>query len=310
MKSLETLDSPQRDSKSETQAIDAPNTTRKKKRKMLGYGWRFYLPVFILLVFTFVAIFANFLAPHNPVKNHLEDSLTPPIWQDGGKAEYPLGTDQLGRDILSRLIYGARTSLIVALLGVFLTGIIGTILGVLAGYKGGWVDAIISRAIDVIQGFPLFLVALVLAIVIGGSLLNIIIIITIMFWVGYARQARAEALQIRESAYCELARIAGCSDFTIMVRHVIPNVMNSVIVIATLGVGSVILLESGLSFLGAGIPPPTPSWGSMCSDGRSVLTTAWWVSFWPGVAIMAVVLSGNLLGDWLRDKLDPKLRDL
>lgn len=285
-------------------------TPRKKKMTRMGFGWRFYLPALILVTFIFIAIFADFLAPHNPVKNHLADSLTPPFWQEGAKVEYPLGTDQLGRDILSRLIYGARTSLIVAMLGVFLTGIVGTVLGVIAGYKGGWVDAIISRAIDVIQGFPLFLVALVLAVILGGSLFNIILIITIMFWVGYARQARAEALQIRESAYVELARIAGCRDFVIMVRHIIPNLLNSVIVIATLGVGSVILLESGLSFLGAGIPPPTPSWGSMCADGRGILTSAWWVSFLPGVAIMMVVLSGNLLGDWLRDKLDPKLRDL
>jgi peptide/nickel transport system permease protein len=309
MKDLKIMDGPLHDDSARMKANEAL-ATGKKKRRILGFGWRFYLPAFILAVFIFVAIFANFLAPYSPVKIHMADALTPPFWQEGAKAEYPLGTDQLGRDILSRLIFGARTSLVVAALGVFLTGVVGTILGVLAGYKGGWVDAVISRAIDVIQGFPLFLVALVLAIVLGGSLFNIILIITVMFWVGYARQARAETLQIRESAYVELARIAGCRDFVIMLRHVVPNVLNSVIVIATLGVGSVILLESGLSFLGAGIPPPTPSWGSMCADGRSILTSAWWVSFLPGVAIMAVVLSGNLLGDWLRDKLDPKLRDL
>jgi peptide/nickel transport system permease protein len=309
MKGPKIMDGSLRDKNTKVEVTETL-TTRKKKRMRMGFGWRFYLPALILAAFIFVAIFADFLAPHNPVKNHLADSLTPPLWQEGAKAEYLLGTDQMGRDILSRLIYGARTSLIVAALGVVLTGIVGTVLGVIAGYKGGWIDAIISRTIDVIQGFPLFLVALVLAIILGGSLFNIVLIITIMFWVGYARQARAEALQIRESAYVELARIAGCRDFTIMVRHVIPNLLNSVIVIATLGVGSVILLESGLSFLGAGIPPPTPSWGSMCSDGRSVITSAWWVSFLPGVAIMAVVLSGNLLGDWLRDKLDPKLRDL
>jgi peptide/nickel transport system permease protein len=309
MKNPKALGGPRGDYDTEMDDSDTLITTLRKKSRR-GFGWRFYLPVFILAAFVFLAIFADLLAPHDPIKNHLADSLTPPFWQEGGKAEYPLGTDQLGRDILSRLIYGARTSLIVAVVGVVLTGIVGTILGVLAGYKGGWVDALISRTIDVIQGFPLFLVALVLAIVLGGSLFNIILIITIMFWVGYARQARAETLQIRESAYVELARIAGCRDFTIAIRHVIPNLLNSIIVIATLGVGSVILLESGLSFLGAGIPPPTPSWGSMCADGRSVLTTAWWVSFLPGVAIMAVVLSGNLLGDWLRDKLDPKLRDL
>lgn len=281
-----------------------------KKRLSTWLGWRFLLPVLILVFFVLIAIFADLLAPHNPIKIHLADSLSPPFWQEGAKADYLLGTDELGRDILSRLVYGARTSLVVAAISIFGSGILGTALGIIAGYKGGWWDAIISRAIDVIQGFPLFLVALVLAIVLGGSLFNIILIVIIMFWVGYARQARAETLQIRELSYVMLARVAGCSGFTIMLRHVLPNVLNSIIVVATLGIGSVILLESGLSFLGAGIPPPTPSWGSMCADGRSILTSAYWVSLLPGVAIMMVVLSGNLLGDWLRDKLDPKLRGL
>ncbi len=288
-----------------------PNQKKEKKKgPRIRLSWRFLLPVLILVLFVLTAIFADFLAPHNPVKIHLADTLLPPFWQEGANADYPLGTDQLGRDILSRLIYGARISLIVAAIGIGGAGIVGTTLGITAGYKGGWVDAIISRAIDIIQGFPLFLVALVLAIIVGPSLFNIAFIVTIMFWVGYARQSRAETLQIRETAYVTLARTAGCSDLTIMLRHVLPNVLNSIIVVATLGIGSVILLESGLSFLGAGIPPPTPSWGSMCADGRSILTSAWWVSFLPGVAIMMVVLSGNLLGDWLRDKLDPKLRAL
>jgi peptide/nickel transport system permease protein len=283
---------------------------RKGGRRLRGFGWRFYIPVLVIGLFIFAAIFADFISPYSPVKIHLSDSLTPPFWQQGAKAEYILGTDMLGRDILSRLIYGARSSLIVAVIGIACSGVLGTTLGILAGYKGGWVDAVISRAIDVIQGFPLFLVALVLAVVFGAGLFNIIIIITAMFWVGYARQSRAETLQIREMAYVTLAKIAGCRDFTIMIRHILPNVLNSVIVVATLSIGSVILLESGLSFLGAGVPPPTPTWGSMCADGRGLLTMAWWVSFLPGVAIMLVVLSGNLLGDWLRDKLDPKLRDL
>jgi peptide/nickel transport system permease protein len=160
------------------------------------------------------------------------------------------------------------------------------------------------------MGFPLILLALVLAIVLGPSTFNIVLVVTIMFWVGYARQSRAETLQIRELSYITLARVAGCSDFTIMTRHVLPNVLNSLIVVATLGIGQVILLEAILSFLGAGVPPPTPSWGSMCADGRDLLNSAWWVSVFPGLAIMMVVFSGNLLGDWLRDKLDPRLRAL
>jgi peptide/nickel transport system permease protein len=284
--------------------------TEKKKKRKVRLNWKFLLPALILGVFVLMAIFADFIAPYDPVKNHLKDSLIPPVWQEGGTTEYLLGTDELGRDILSRLIYGARTSLIVAVIGIACSGILGTMLGILAGYKGGWVDGIVSRTVDVIQGFPLFLIALVLAIVLGPSLMNIIIIITGMFWVGYARQARAETFQIRETSYVTLAKIAGCSDFTIMFRHVLPNVLNSVIVLATLGLGAVILLESGLSFLGAGVPPPTPSWGEMCADGRSLISTAWWVSLLPGIAIILVVLSGNMFGDWLRDKLDPKLRDL
>lgn len=303
------MDGPRPDFNTEMKVIEDLATTRMAKKKR-RFGWRFYLPALILVAFVFIAIFAPFIAPYSPVKNHLIDSLTPPSWQEGGTINYLLGTDMLGRDILSRLMYGARTSLIVAVIGIACSGVLGTTLGILAGYKGGWVDAVISRAIDVVQGFPLFLVALVLVVVFGAGLINIIIIITAMFWVGYARQARAETLQIREMAYVTLAKIAGCSDFTIMFRHVLPNVLNSIIVVATLGIGGVILLESGLSFLGAGVPPPTPTWGSMCADGRGILTTAWWVSFLPGVAIMMVVLSGNLLGDWLRDKLDPKLRDL
>jgi peptide/nickel transport system permease protein len=284
--------------------------TEKKERRKARFNWKFFLPVLILGAFVFIAIFADVIAPYSPIKNHLEDSLIPPVWQEGGTSAYLLGTDQLGRDILSRLIYGARTSLIVVVISIFCSGVLGTVLGILAGYKGGWVDAVISRAIDVIQGFPLFLVALVLAIVLGPSFINIVIIITGMFWVGYARQARAETFQIREMSYVTLAKIAGCSNFTIMIRHILPNVLNSVIVLATLGLGSVILLESGLSFLGAGVPPPTPSWGGMCSEGRGMISTAWWVSLLPGIAIILVVLSGNMFGDWLRDKLDPKLRDL
>jgi len=303
------MDGPRGDLVTDIKVIVNPAATRMAKKKR-RFGWRFYLPALILVAFVLIAIFAPFIAPYSPVKNHLIDSLTPPAWQEGGTIKYLLGTDMLGRDILSRLIYGARTSLIVAAIGIACSGVLGTTLGILAGYKGGWVDAVISRAIDVVQGFPLFLVALVLVVVFGAGLTNIIIIITAMFWVGYARQARAETLQIREMAYVTLAKIAGCSDFIIMFRHVLPNVLNSIIVVATLGIGGVILLESGLSFLGAGVPPPTPTWGSMCADGRGILTTAWWVSFLPGVAIMMVVLSGNLLGDWLRDKLDPKLRDL
>jgi peptide/nickel transport system permease protein len=263
-----------------------------------------------MVLFVTSAIFAGYLAPYNPKKLNLAETLKPPFFQEGGTRAHLLGTDLLGRDILSRVIYGARVSLIVALLGVLTSSIIGGGLGILAGYKGGIGDTIISRCADLMLGFPTILLALVVAVVFGPSLLIVCFIIALVYWARYCRQARGEALQIRELGYVTLARTAGCSNFIIMLRHILPNVINSLLVLATFNVGTVITLEASLSFLGAGIPPPTPSWGSMCADGRGFITTAWWISFMPGIAITLVVLSANLFGDWLRDKLDPRLRDL
>lgn len=271
--------------------------------------WGIIPSISILILFVVGAIFADYLAPHNPTAINLVNALAPPFFQ-GGTTEYLLGTDSLGRDILSRIIYGARVSLNVAAIGVLAAGSIGTTLGMIAGYKRGKMDTIISRAVDVMLGFPTILLALVLAIVLGPSLFNVAFVVTLIYWARYARQARGEALKIREMDYVTLARTAGCSDLTIMRRHILPNVVNSLIVLATFNVGTVITLEATLSFLGCGIPPPTPSWGSMCAAGRGLVVSAWWVSFTPGAAITLVVLSGNLFGDWLRDRLDPKLRDL
>ncbi len=268
------------------------------------------MPAFLILVlFVGVALLADYIAPYSPKAINLSNALSHPLRQVGTE-KYWLGTDQLGRDILSRIIFGARVSLIVSLIGVFVAGSIGSILGIIAGYLGGNVDSLISRAVDVMLGFPTILLALVLAIVFGASLFNVALVVILVYWARYARQARGETLKVREMDFVTLARTAGCSDLTIMLRHILPNVVNSLIVLATFNVGTVITLESTLSFLGAGIPPPTPSWGTMCAEGRGILTTAWWVSFMPGVAITLVVLSANLFGDWLRDKLDPKLRDL
>ncbi len=284
------------------------NGEKKRRRLRLRFG---IMPAFaIMVLFLVTAVFAGFIAPYNPTEINLAKSLAPPFFQKGGSPEHLLGTDLLGRDILSRLIYGARISLIVALISVFVSGSIGGMLGIIAGYKGGWVDSIISRAIDVFLGVPIILLALALAIILGASMINVALVLVLVFWALYARMARGETLQIREMGYVTLARTAGCSNFTIMVRHILPNVLNSLIVLATFNLGTVITLESSLSFLGAGIPPPNPSWGSMCADGRGLIVGAWWVSFMPGVAITLVVLSSNLLGDWVRDKLDPRLRDL
>lgn len=273
------------------------------------FSWQLVPPIMVIILFVLAAIFAENLAPHNPTKINLAMSFTPPFFQEGGTTEYLLGTDQLGRDIFSRIIYGARSALFVVVIGIFFAGIVGCTLGIIAGYKGGGIDTIISRAIDVMLSLPTILIAMVLAIVFGASLINVVVVISFVFWARYARIARADTLKIRAMDYVALARIAGCSDFTIMLRHILPNVLNSIIVLATFNVGTVILLEASLSFLGAGIPPPAPSWGGMTSAGRDFIVSAWWVSFMPGLAIMLVVLSTNLLGDWLRDKIDPQLRD-
>ncbi len=287
-------------------AAEQPQSKKYARKFKLGI----VIPVVILVIFVVTGTLAQYLAPHNPVKINLANSLAPPFFASGGTLAYPLGTDLLGRDILSRIIFGARVSLIVGLAGVLASGLIGGTLGIIAGYYGGNIDRLISRAVDLTLGLPLILLALVLAVVFGASLFNVILIIVLLYWARYTRLARGETLKIREMDYVSLARTAGVPDQVIMFRHILPNVLNSLIVLATLNVGTVITLEASLSFLGAGIPPPTPSWGGMVSDGRGTLVTAWWVSFMPGLAITLVVLSGNMFGDWLRDKLDPKLRGL
>jgi len=263
----------------------------------------------ILIGFVLAAIFAEFLAPGNPKQIDLPHALMKPLTTVGATTVW-LGTDKLGRDILSRIIFGARVSLTVALIGVIAAGSVGTFLGIIAGFKGGTVDSIISRAIDVMLGFPTILFALVLAIVLGPSLFNVALVVILVYWARYARQARGEALKVREMDYVTLARTAGCSNLVIMFRHIFPNVVNSLLIVSTVNIGTVITLEATLSFLGAGVPPPAPSWGTMCADGRDLLVSAWWVSFMPGLAITLVVLSGNIFGDWLRDRLDPNLRNI
>ena len=233
------------------------------------------------------------------------------VQRASGSWTRPLGTDKQGRDLLSRMIYGARVSLIVSLTVIAIAGSLGTALGIVAGYFGGWVDYLISRIIDVALAVPAILVALVLVVVVGPGMKVLIGIISGLLWSQYARLVRGETLTIMTQDYISRARVAGSSHVRIMLRHVLPNVINNLIVLATLQVGFVIIIESSLSFIGAGIPRPTPSWGSITADGRAlIIETAWWVSLFPGLAIVLTVLSVNLLGDWLRDKLDPKLRQI
>ena len=224
--------------------------------------------------------------------------------------EHILGTDKQGRDILSRMIYGARISLTDAAISILLAGTLGTTLGLIAGYFGGNIDHLIMRLVDICIAIPAILFALVLAVVLGPSFQTVIIVIVSIFWSRYARLVRGETLSLKTQDFVARAKVAGASNARILRRHIFPNVVSTIIVLATLEVGQVILLEATLSFLGAGLPRPTPAWGLMIANGRELLVTAWWVAFWPGVAILFSVLSMNLFGDWLRDHLDPKLRNL
>jgi len=221
-----------------------------------------------------------------------------------------LGTDVFGRDVLSRLLYGARVSMIVSASALLVGGGVGLVIGIVSGYFGGRVDSLLMRLVDAALAFPAILFALLLAVSMGQGLRTIIIAISLLLWARFARVVRGEVLAIKQRDYIALARVHGCSAARIMVFHILPNVMNTFTVLLTLYVGVVIVAEASLSFLGAGVPPPTPSWGLMVAEGRGKITSAWWISLIPGIAITLVVLAFNLFGDWLRDRLDPKLRQL
>jgi peptide/nickel transport system permease protein len=269
------------------------------------------VPVIILVTIAFMAIFADVLAPHNPEVGSLTARFHPPFWQAGGNMDHLLGTDQLGRDVLSRLIFGARVSMVVGFTAVIFAGVVGTVLGILAGYLGGWVDQVVMRITDAWLALPALTFAIFLAAIVGPSMWNIVIILGLVYWTRYARVVRGEVLSLKEREFVRLAIVAGCSKLTIMRRHILPNVVNSAIVLATLMLGVVIVTEASLSFLGVGVPPPQPAWGLMLSDGKQGLMVGyWWLTVLPGCCIMLMVLSANLLGDWLRVKLDPQLRQL
>ncbi len=269
------------------------------------------IPMTILaLVLIIPAFFAQNIAPHHPTRGQFAERLTPPAWQEGGSMKYILGTDKQGRDQLSRILHGAKYVLMVSLSVIAISGVVGVSLGLIAGYFGGRYDMLIMRGVDIALSIPAILLALAIVASRGPSFGAVIFVICVILWSRYARQVRGEVLAIKNHDFIGRAQVAGASHFRIIVRHVFPNVVNSIVVLATLQVGFVILLEASLSFLGAGIPRPTPAWGLMVADGRDLVVSAWWVSFFPGVAISLVVLSLNLMGDWLRDRLDPKQRNL
>jgi len=270
------------------------------------------LPLLILLPFVLAATFAPFIAPYDPTEPVPGAKVfAPPFWMTDGNVATLLGTDFQSRDLLSRLIYGARVSLIVGLMGTVVAGGLGTAFGILSGYIGGWVDQLIMRLTDAWLALPALVFAIFLATVVGPSMWNIVIILGLVYWTRYARVIRGEVLSLREREFVQLAEIAGASRLRVIVRHILPNVLNTTMVLASLTIGVVIIAEASLSFLGVGVPPPEPAWGLMLSEARSTLMAGkWWLTVFPGACILLVVLATQLLGDWLRIRLDPQLRNL
>jgi peptide/nickel transport system permease protein len=270
------------------------------------------LPLVILVPFTLAAVFAGVIAPYDPTEPVRGAKMfEAPFWMEGGSTATLLGTDFQGRDLLSRLIYGARVSLIVGLMGTVVAGGLGTAFGILSGYLGGWVDQAIMRLTDAWLALPALVFAIFLATVAGPSMWNIVIILGLVYWTRYARVIRGEVLSLREREYVQLAEIAGASRLRVILRHILPNVLNTTMVLASLTIGVVIIAEASLSFLGVGVPPPEPAWGLMLSEARSTLMAGkWWLTVFPGVCILLVVLATQLLGDWLRIRLDPQQRNL
>ncbi|MGQ9584516.1 MAG: ABC transporter permease [Anaerolineae bacterium] len=266
----------------------------------------------LVIVTTIVALglTAPFLAPYDPEFVSIQNRLNPPVWTLADTGSHLLGTDNLGRDILSRLLWGARVSLFVGLSTVFLGGILGTLLGFTAGYLGGWFDTLIMRLVDIQLAFPSMLFAVAIMAILGPSLGNVVLVLSLTTWATYCRIARGQTLSLREMEFVEAARSMGSGHLRIILRHVLPNAVSPLIVVASFGVANNIINEASLSFLGVGVPPTVPTWGGMLGEGRTYLRLAWWTSTFPGMALMFTVFGVNVLGDWLRDYLDPQLRTL
>jgi peptide/nickel transport system permease protein len=279
-----------------------------RARRWLRRHWTAAFGALVLALMIVGAAAAPWIAPYHPGQQDLLNSLIPPAWQRGGTWAHPLGTDQLGRDVLTWLIYGSRISLIVGFSAVVLSGVIGVTLGLLAGFYGRALDAVVMRLVDIQLAFPFILLALLVAALFGQGLGKLIIVLAATGWAPYARVVRAETLAAHARPYVEAARSLGLSNARIIARHVFPNLLAPVIVIASVSVALMMIQEAALSFLGLGVPPNVPSWGGMLADGRNYLAVAWWLGTLPGLAILVAVLGINLLGDWLRDMLDPSLR--
>ena len=261
----------------------------------------------VVLAAVVMALAARALAPGDPLKNNLLDRLTPPMWMAGGNTQHPLGTDTLGRDVASRLLYGARVSLVVGFAAVIIGGALGVALGLVAGYYRGWLDDVLMRVGDIQLAFPVLVLAVAVLAVVGSSLSSLVLVLGVTGWITYARIVRGEALSLREREFVDAARALGARDRFILLRHILPNLLPPIVVVATFSLARVVVAEASLAFLGLGMPAPTPSWGAMLDEGRNYLTTGWWLALFPGVAILLLVLGINIVGDWLRDALDPRV---
>lgn len=299
------MDTRQQEVLTSTPEISAPMTVRNVRGKARKLPW---VSIIILGAFLFVSVFAGILSPYNPREMHLVDRFRPPGLETGRL--YLLGTDTLGRDVLTRVLYGGRISLIVGGFALLFGGGLGLLMGIVSGYFGGKVDGVLMRLTDCFMALPDLLIALVFVMTIGPGLWTVIIALSVLMWAQFARIIRSEVLTLKRREFVLLAKVAGCSGVKIMLVHIVPNVLNTFMVICAMVMSQAVLTEASLSFLGAGVPPPTPSWGNMLSDGRAYVDTAWWIACFPGLALALVVFSFNSFGDWLRDATDPKLRQL
>jgi peptide/nickel transport system permease protein len=261
--------------------------------------------VFVLLI----ALLAPLLSPHDPQKQNITQRLRPPFWSEGGSLEHPLGTDSVGRDLLSRVIHGSRVSMLVGVAATALSALLGVALGLTAGYLRGAYDSTISRIGDMQQAIPFLVLAIAVAAMLGPGLFNLILVLVITTWVTFFRVVRGEVMSVREEQYVWAARSIGASNTRIIFRYILPNVAASIIVVATLLVANMIIFEASLSFLGLGVPSNIPTWGRIVSDGREYVASEWWIALFPGLAILITVMGVNLLGDWLREELDPRRRN-
>jgi len=288
-------------------ASELPEAERSRTWRKLSRNPATIAGALILLIVIAAAVAAPYVAPHDPMRQSLLRRFTPPVWLQGGNPSYPLGTDQVGRDILSRIIYGARVSLVVGIAAVAVSLVVGVTLGLLSGFLRGRVDAVIMTVVDVTLSFPQLLLALAFVAALGPSLATIIVVLGLTGWERYTRVVRAEVLALREKDFVEAARAMGASPMRTILRHLLPNTFSSIIVMSTLQVAQAILQEAALSFLGVGTGSSHPTWGQMIALGRDFVSVAWWLATFPGLAILLTVLAINLVGDRLRDALDPRV---